>query len=258
MDSQSATPSGAAEILRLIRWPVAAVAVSAMVLGLVWWTMWRIETRAEHAAAATGRTLQEAAEALRTTTITETFQAAIPRLVPEGLELQVAVLEATERLERRDSRRAMFDLVPLGTAVSEIRVPVTYRYGVDLEAPWELVVADGVCRVTAPAPHPQLPPAFDTARTEKRVEGSWLRFDEQEVMDALERSLTTRLSSRAGHPDRLGLIRETARARVEVFVREWLLAEQRWGDGGVVAVEVRFADEPIDRAAMDFVLTIPD
>ena len=258
MDDPQAPRSGLTEALRLIRWPAAAVVVAAMVLALVWWVTWRIETRGEAAATATSRTIQDVAEALRTTTITETFQAAIPRLGPEGLQLQVAVLEATERLERRDSRRALFDLVPLGTAVTEIRVPVTYRYTVDLEERWELVVEDGVCRVLAPAPRPQLPPGIDTSRMEKRVEGSWLRFDEQEVMEALERSLSTRLSSRAGHPDRLDLIRETARARITLFVREWLLAEQRWGDGGIVAVEVRFADESADAIPLDFVLRIPD
>lgn len=252
------SPRPLLDVIRLLRWPVAACAVAAMVLGLVWWSLSQLERRARALTVETGRQVQELADAFRTTTITETFAADIPRLAPEGLKLQVAVLEATERLERRDARRAVFDLVPMGTAVTEIRVPVVYRYQVDLGGAWSLAVRDGVCQVTAPAPEPALPPAIDTAGLEKRIEGSWLRFDEQEVMAELERSLTDRLSSRAGHPERLRLIRETARSRVELFVRQWLLAEDQWGAGRIVAVRVRFADEPGDGIPADFVLTIPD
>ena len=78
---------------------------------------------------------------------------------------------------------------------------------------------------------------------EKRIEGSWLRFDEAEVMDELEQSLSLRLSARAGSPQRIDLVREICRARVADFVRSWLLAEDQWGQGRILAVDVVFADE---------------
>ncbi len=78
---------------------------------------------------------------------------------------------------------------------------------------------------------------------EKRIEGSWLRFDGHEVMDDLESTLSLRLAARAGSPARIELIRETCRVRVADFVRSWLLSEGQWGDGRIVAVEVLFSDE---------------
>ncbi len=75
-------------------------------------------------------------------TITETFIASIPTLGTEGMLLEVAQLEATENFERRDEKRAFYDLVPLGVTISEIRAPVTYRYHLRLEDPWTLDVRD--------------------------------------------------------------------------------------------------------------------
>ncbi len=187
--------------------------------------------------------MRDLAEGFSSTTITETFTAAIPRLGSEGMLLEVATLEATEIFERRDEKRALFELVPLGTTVSEIRVPVTYRYHIRLEDPWTLDVSDGVCRVRAPPIRATQPPAIHTGGVEKRIEGSWLRFDEDEVMEELERSLSDRLSARAASPDTIDLVRETCRRHVAEFVREWLLAEDQWGNGLIVAVAVVFADE---------------
>ncbi len=114
---------------------------------------------------------------------------------------------------------------------------------------------DGVCFVRAPRIRPSQPPAIHTGGVEKRIEGSWLRFDEDEVMEELERSLTARLVARAASPDTINIVRETCRRRVAEFVREWLLAEDQWGSGRIVAVEVAFADEITDET--DNVLPVP-
>lgn len=234
---------GMLRLIHLLRWP--AVVVVVVLLG--WLAVDRalrfgrdaVVTSADRAAA----TMRDLAAGFRSTTITETFTAAIPRLGTEGMLLEVATLEATEIFERRDEKRTLFEFVPLGTTVSEIRVPVTYRYHVRLEDPWRLDVSDGVCRVRAPPIRATQPPAFHTGGVEKRIEGSWLRFDEDEVMEELERSLSDRLSARAASPDTIDLVRETCRRHVAEFVREWLLAEDQWGDGRIVAVDVVFADE---------------
>jgi hypothetical protein len=177
-------------------------------------------------------------------TITTTFIAAIPRLVSDnGTLLELAAFEATETLARADDRRIFFDMVPLGTTVTEIRVPVTYRYHLRLDETWRLEVADGVCVVRAPSIRPTLPPAIHTDRLEKRSESAWLRFDEDEQMETLERSITPTLSRRAGDPDHIALVRESCRRRVEDFVRSWLLLEDQWGPGRFTHVQVIFADE---------------
>lgn len=237
-------PSGSwFRILALLRWP--AVAVVVVVAG--WWAcQTAVRTGRDTALDAVDRaadTIEKLGAGFTSNTITETFIASIPSLGSEGMLLELAQLEATETFERRDDRRAFFDLVPLGVTVSEIRVPVTYRYHLRLDDRWILDVREGVCLVRAPAIRPTLPPAIHTDGLEKRIEGSWLRFDEREIMDELESSLTLRLSARAGSPQRIDLIRETCRKRVADFVRSWLLAEGQWGEGRLKAVDVVFADE---------------
>ena len=241
MESRSNT---VVEVIRLLRWP--AVVVIVLVVG---WLALRttLHIAGDTALDAIDRvaeTVEGLGAGFTSTTITDTFTAAIPKLGDEGMLLELAQLEATETFERRDERRAFYDLVDLGTTVSEIRVPVTYRYHLRLDDSWSLSVDDqGVCRVRAPRIRPTLPPAIHTDGMEKRIEGSWLRFDGHEVMDDLESTLSLRLAARAGSPARIDLIRETCRARVADFVRSWLLSEGQWGDGRIVAVEVLFADE---------------
>jgi hypothetical protein len=176
--------------------------------------------------------------------ITTTFTAALPRLQPGGAVLELASFEAVETLSRSDQRSVFFELVPLGTNVTEIRVPVTYRYHLRLGDPWQLDVKGQVCQVRAPRIRPSLPPAIHTDRLERRAERGWLRFDLQQQMDELERSLTPTLSTRAMAPETLALVREPCRQRVAGFVRDWLLREDQWRDDRFTAVSVAFDDEP--------------
>ncbi|MEX1311017.1 MAG: hypothetical protein AB1Z65_11400 [Candidatus Sulfomarinibacteraceae bacterium] len=237
-------------VLHSIRWPLVVVVLA--VLGLV--ALHEIRETAREGGRATaeavraaGDSAAEIASRFRTGTITTTFVSAIPRLAPDsGLRLELAAFEATEILTRTDDRKIFFDMVPLGSTVSEIRVPVTYRYHLRLDEEWRLEVADGVCVVHAPPIRPTLPPAIHTDRMEKRSESGWLRFNEDEEMETLERSLTPSLSARAGNADHLGLVRELCRDRVADFVRSWLLLEDQWGPGRFTHVEVVFADEAAD------------
>ena len=160
------------------------------------------------------------------------------------MSLEVATLEATEIFERRDEKRALFVLVPLARRCrrSAFRSPTGTTFGSRIPGAarrqrWGLSCA------CAADPWLTQPPAIHTGGVEKRIEGSWLRFDEDEVMQELERSLSDRLSARAASPDTVDLVRETCRRHVAEFVREWLLAENQWGNGLIVAVAVVFADE---------------
>ncbi len=235
------------DVLRLVRWPlVAVVVISAVWLAVrdVWQAARSGARETADAVRAIGDGAADIAGRFATGTITTTFVSAIPRLVADGgTRLELAAFEVTETLTETDDRRVFFDLVPLGATVSEIRVPVTYRYHLRLDEPWRLEVADGVCVVHAPAIRPTLPPAIHTDRMEKRSESGWLRFDEDEQMATLERSLTPALSGRARDSDHIELVRERCRQRVAEFVRSWLLLEDQWGPGRFTHVEVIFADE---------------
>jgi hypothetical protein len=239
------------DALRLLRWPVVIIGLGFAMVAVV--------VQLREAAREGGRATVEAVETARdgaaeiaarfaTGTITTTFVSAIPRLVPDGgTKLELAAYEAVETVSRTDDRRVLFDMVPLGSTVSEIRVPVTYRYHLRLDEEWRLEVSGGVCRVLAPPIRPTLPPAIHTDRMEKRSDSGWLRFDEDEQMEALERSLTPTLAERAADPGHLGLVRERCRRRVAEFVRSWLLLEDQWGPDRFTHVEVRFADETAER-----------
>jgi len=199
------------------------------------------------------------AERFRTGTITTTFLADVPRLVEgEGLKLEVAAYEATEIFTRTDERSVMWELVPLGTATAEIRVPVTYRYHVRLDEEWRLEVDDHTCRVFAPPIRATLPPAIHTDRMVKTLETSGVRWDGEDVMTELEQYLTPRLSARAQSPERIDLVRETCRRRVAEFVRGWLLREDHWRPDRFRAVTVVFADETPESAAPTLVLEPAD
>jgi hypothetical protein len=191
-----------------------------------------------------GEAAEAIAERFRTGTITTTFTAALPRLVPDGgTTLELATVEATETLRRTDERRVLFDLVSLGTSVSEIRVPTVYRYHVRLQESWRIEVRDGECLVHAPAIRPTLPPAIRTDRMERLSETGWLRFDAAEQMDELERSITPSVSERAAAPETIALVKDQARRRLAEFVRDWLLAEDQWRSDRFTSVTVVFADE---------------
>jgi hypothetical protein len=235
--------------MKELRWPVAAV-IAAWLAYLTLNQAIRVLREApasamKGAADAAG----SIAERFRTGRITSTFTAALPRLQPGGAVLELAAYEAVETFRRSDDRALFFDLVPLGTNVTEIRVPVTYRYHVRFDEAWHLDVRDRVCLVRAPRLRPTLPPALHTDRMEKQGERGWLRFDLEQQMDELEKSITPTLVTRAGDPQTISVVRETCRRRVAEFVRDWLLREEQWRDDRLNAITVTFEDEAKDPAS---------
>lgn len=198
------------------------------------------------------------AEKFRQQRITETFTAALPTLArTPGGNLELATALATETLTRTDERTIAWDLLYLGKTVSEISVPVTYRYHLALRDPWKIEVVGHTCLVRAPAIRPSLPPAIHTDQMQKRSEAGWARFDAREQMAELERSLTPRLARHAGDPRRLALVREECRKTVAEFVREWLLREDHWRSDRFSAIQVVFADEPHDKFPPPLTLRLP-
>src|SRR5262245_32434074 len=157
-------------LLAQLRWPLVVLGLG--ILGFL--AVERACRTAREAPEAALRGVTQAvgdiAERFRNGRITTTFVAALPRLEPGGTRLELASFEATETLTRSDARSVFFDLVPLGTNVTEIRVPATYRYHLRLDDPWRLEVRGQVCLVRAPRIRPTLPPAIHTERMEKRSE----------------------------------------------------------------------------------------
>lgn len=192
----------------------------------------------------TGVALAGIAERFRSGRITTTFTSELPRLLPGDALLEVAAVEAPETVRREDARSAFFELLPLGTTVTEIRTVVTYRYHLALSDEWRLEERDGVCYVYAPRLRPSQPPAIHTDRMEKHAQSGWARFDAAEQLAALEKDLTPLLAARAMAPERLALVREPARRKVASFVRSFLLREDHWRAGRFSAIVVTFADEP--------------
>ena len=124
-------------VVRALRWPVVVVLLALATLVAVRSlrdTALESGRAAVDTVRAAGESAAEIAARFRTGTITTTFVAAIPRLAPDGgTLLELAAFEAVETLTRTDDRRVFFDMVPLGETVSEIRVPVTYRYHLRLD-----------------------------------------------------------------------------------------------------------------------------
>ncbi len=237
------------DLTRLLRWPLILLAVAALVfLGFL-----RLEKTARdsgrgaiEAARELGKNAVDIAAAFTTENITETFVAAIPSLTPDSsTRLELASFEAVETFSRSDELRVVWDLISLGTTFTEIRVPVTYRYHLRLDEPWRIEVADQSCIVHAPPIRPTLPPAIDTSGLEKHSSSGWLRFNEQEQMEALERGITATVSVRAADSAHLAMVREECRLRVAEFVRNWLLLENQWRADRFRSVQVIFADDDV-------------
>ena len=176
--------------------------------------------------------------------ITRTFEESLPQLSSEpGGRLELAALTVTENLSESNNLVTAWGKLDLGSTVTEIKVPATYRYYLRLHDPWKLDVTTNICVVHCPRIHPTLPPAIDTSRMEKKSKAGWGRFNVNEQMDQLEKDLTPTLSQFAGDPRHVDLVREECRKNVAQFVRDWLLKEQQWRDDRFTAVKVVFPDE---------------
>ncbi|HYV26051.1 MAG TPA: hypothetical protein VFA77_00835 [Candidatus Eisenbacteria bacterium] len=186
----------------------------------------------------------EGLEKFQKGTITQTFTAAIPKLSRNsGGNLELATANATETFKRSDKRTIAWDLIPLGETLSEIKVPVTYRYQLRLRDAWRLDVSNNTCIVYAPRIRAALPPAIHTDRMEKKSAQGWGRFNARQQMDELEQSITPTLINYAHDENHLSLVREACRKTVAEFVRDWLLKEEQWRTDRFHTIKVVFEDE---------------
>lgn len=189
-------------------------------------------------------TAPEIARNFITGNITHTFRESIPQITStQGDILELAVYRCEETFRRTDEKWAGWGWVYLGTTVAEIRVPVSFRYNLRLSDSWRLAARDHVCLVLAPPIRPTLPPAIHTDELERRAESGWARFDKNDQLDALERSMTPTLEQRAGDAAHLQLVREACRQSVASFVKKWLMREGQWRSDRFTSIIVVFPDE---------------
>ncbi len=237
-------------ILDLYKWPLAAM--FACVIALIGYMV--ALKAAKETAVSAGQAVQDTidsvgdaaarvAERFHAGYITETFTSAIPELNSSGMKLELAMMRSVETFRRSEAKTALWDSVYLGTTTTEIRVPVTYRYHLDLVGPWKLDVEGQSCIVEAPAFQPTQPPAIHTERMQKWSERGWARFNEEQQMSALERNITPSIQRFAADDKHMSLVREECRKKVAEFVRDWLLREDQWRTDRFSSIKVIFADE---------------
>src|SRR5205814_396994 len=140
-----------------------------------------------------------------------------------------------------DVRFAAWGWVYLGTAISEIKVPATYRFHVKLSELRQARLDDTILIVTVPVIYPTLPVAFDTTAMEKKANGTWLRFDADQQLADLEKSLTPALAARA--TQHVNTVRENARRDIEEFVQKWIVETRPDYREQIRAVKVIFPGE---------------
>lgn len=172
-----------------------------------------------------------------------------------GDVLEVGTMKTTELFRKTDSRYAAWGWVYMGTATSEIRVPAVYRFHIKLSELKRARLEDGVLTVEAPPAEPSLPVAIDTSGMEKKTDGTWLRFDANQQLAELEKSITPELNARAAR--HLTNIRETARGSIGEFVQKWVVETDQGYRDQVKAVRIVFPDEVLETESAVEVAPLP-
>lgn len=166
-----------------------------------------------------------------------------------GGALLVATVKATETFIKTDPKT--FLGIPLGTTTSKVQAVVTYRYHITMENQWPVDVRGKTAVVHAPKIEPTLPAAFDTATLKKETTSGWARFNKDENLDALERSITQQIQERASSPQYNQIVTDASRVTVQTFVRTWLLAGHKWGPEPEYKVIVLFPGETMPTNRLD-------
>lgn len=229
------------------RWPVTLMVLAMLAFAGYWITIKEttsIFKGGAKKASEVGDMLSGAADTFNTQQISQSFLSQLPTKIEQGGDqLEVANYEAVESFRSESQRKLAWDKIDLGTTVSEVRVPVTYRYHVLLSDKWNLEVHDNICFVTAPRIRPTQPPAIHTHRMEKFASRGWLRFDSMESMEQLQRTITPTVISYAADDKHIALIKDSARKGIAGFVKNWLLDQDYWNTNSITRIIVSFDGE---------------
>ncbi len=180
----------------------------------------------------------------RDTTTSDRISTPIVFRTPGGL-LEVANIKTTELFEKKSMLH--FAGINLGTTVSQIRVPVTYRYQTALGQEWRAYMSGDKFLVIAPAVKASLPVAIDTTGMQMQTQAGWARFNGGESLTELLREISPELEVKAKSSAHIELQRETARKTVAEFASKWLIKQEQWKAVKPDQVKVYFSDEPIEK-----------
>lgn len=231
-----------------VAWLAGLVAVLIVVVAVGAWYATRALKALPGAAASQGRALVkevvDLARGFKTGTVQRRF-AAYTTSLQGTTYLQVATLKQVQTFELEDRTAVLWGTVELPPVIVRATAPVDYTYFVDLRGTWRLDLreradAPGSGSVIVMAPQLRFnKPAVDVSRLRWRVvQGSLLR-DEAYVQEQLRREITGRTAIQAAA--NMPLVRETSRAQVAQFVKDWLL--RSYPDANRYEVHVFFADE---------------
>ena len=237
-------------------WPVTWMVVTAMLVagGVYIFKSCRdlpgdTMDRAGKLAQTIGQEAREVASAFKQGTITTIFTSEATTLSGSQF-LQFATLSQHETFTRTDESTTLFGYVPLPELIVQASAPVTYTYYLDLNAPWDFALRDGVIWVTAPDIKYNKP-ALDVSRITYEVKKDSHIRNTSEAIENLRSSMTWMCYEKAR--SNIQLVRETGRKQTESFVENWLA--KSFADGKKYPVKVRFRSE---RLAVPPVVTLPD
>ena len=223
-------------------WPVAITMIAVIAILSV--TLYLMVRRVSEIPAAVGEQARETldtalalAEAFRQGTVETRFHS-YATSVQGNTYLQVATVERVEAFTREDRASIFWGAVQLPDVVVSATVPAQYTAYVDLDERWDLELEGDTVKVVAPRIRFNRP-AVDISNVVFEVESDSLLRSEDAAIEQLERELTSQLHLRSR--DLVPVVRETARTKVEGFVRSWLL--QNFTETDSVRVEVLFEDE---------------
>lgn len=190
----------------------------------------------------------DVSDALLQRKITEEFSEKIARVrATQGDILELAVLESVLVFTLEDEWKNV--PADLGKSVARIGVPAVFRFYVKISEPiaFSSEEKDGEirCTVVAPKLRPVLPVAFDTSRMTRERDIGVLRFNREEMTDALDDRISMRLVLSAKNHAKTVLVRDAARKAFEKFVRDWLSEIRELRERGLEKISVRviFEDE---------------
>lgn len=170
-----------------------------------------------------------------------------------GDHLEVASPTTTvETFTKADSKMAAWGKIYLGTTITEIKVPATYRFHVKLSEMKDAKVDGNVLIITAPEIRPSLPVAFDTAGIEKKSDSGWARFNSEEQLAEMEKKISEGLAERAVKQGEV--VREHARKDIEEFVQRWIVDNNPKLREQVRAIKVLFPGETAEKVKSETLL----
>jgi len=188
---------------------------------------------------AIGQQVQSVASAFKQGTVTTTFTSYATSLSGSQY-LQFATLSQRETFTRTDESSLLFGYIPLPDVIVEASAPVTYTYYLDLNAPWDFTVRDGVIWVTAPDIKYNKP-SMDISRITYEVKKDSHFRSTSDAMENLRSSMTWMSYKKA--ETNIALVRETGRKQTELFVENWLA--KSFTDGKKYPVKVVFRHEKL-------------